>query len=106
MLVAKATDNAERIIEQICIEKLLSAVGPELCAWLKEKKPETAEELAKIANEHIQARKGPMIDGKYASLERRIDQNEQMNSLGIMATATRQSSSTTATRQFSSPVVQ
>ena len=65
MLVAKATDNAECILEQITIERLLDAVGPELRAWLKEKKPETAEELAKIANEHVQARKGPLIDGKY-----------------------------------------
>ena len=70
MLVAKATGDAEKILEQITMEKMLEAVGPELRAWLKEKKVESAEELARIANEHVQARKGPLIDGKYVSSER------------------------------------
>ncbi|KAK3716257.1 hypothetical protein QZH41_008148 [Actinostola sp. cb2023] len=108
MLVAKATDNAERIIEQICIEKLLSAVGPELCAWLKEKKPETAEELAKIANEHIQARKGPMIDGKYASLEKNRPKrtNEQLRNNGNRNQTEQQYNRNQTVQQSSSPAVQ
>ncbi|KAK3726525.1 hypothetical protein QZH41_004646 [Actinostola sp. cb2023] len=67
MLVAGATGNAERILEQVTIEMMLDSVSSELRAWLKEMKPDTAEQLAKIANEHVQVRKGPMIDGRYVS---------------------------------------
>ena len=45
MEVAEATGNSEKILEQIMIERLLDAVIPELRAWLKEQKPQTAEEL-------------------------------------------------------------
>ena len=65
MTVAEAIDNLEKILEQIVIERLLDGVGPELQVWLKEKKPNTAEELANLANDYVQSRKGPLIDGKY-----------------------------------------
>ncbi len=45
------------------IEHLLNSVGAELCVWLKERKPATAEELAMLANEYVQIR-GPVIGGK------------------------------------------
>jgi len=44
---------------------MLDSVSPELRSWLIEKKPQTSGELATIANDHIQAKKGPIIDGKY-----------------------------------------
>ena len=70
MTVAEAIDNREKILEQIVIERLLDGVGPELQVWLKEKKPNTAEELANLANDYVQSRKGPLIDGKYVSVKR------------------------------------
>ena len=41
--------------------------------WLKEKKPNRAEELATFANEYVQSRKGPLIDGKFVESEKKID---------------------------------
>ena len=67
MAVAEATGNAEMILEQFMIERLLDAVSPELRAWLKEQKPKTAKELGELANLHVQSRKGPLVAGKYAS---------------------------------------
>lgn len=67
MAVAEATGDAEKIIEQIMIERLLDAVSPELRSWLKEQKPKTAEELGNLANLHVQSRKGPLVGGKYVS---------------------------------------
>ena len=67
MAVAKATGDAEKIIEQMMIERLLDVVSPELRAWLKEQKPKTAEELGNLANLHVQSRKGPLVGGKYVS---------------------------------------
>lgn len=65
--VAEATGDADKIIEQVLMERLLDAVSPELRAWLKEQKPKTAEELGNLANLHVQSRKGPLVDGKYMS---------------------------------------
>ena len=70
MAVAGATDNAEMILEQIMMERLLDAVSPELRAWLKEQEPKTAEELGSLANLHVQSRKGPLVEGKYASINK------------------------------------
>ena len=67
MAVAKATGDAEKIIEQIMMERLLDAVSPELRAWLKEQEPKTAEELGNLANLHVQSRKGPLVGGKYVT---------------------------------------
>jgi len=67
MAVAKATGNVEKILEQIILERLLDAVGPELRTWLKDQKLETAEELGNLANLHVQSRKGPMVAGRYVS---------------------------------------
>ena len=67
MAVAEATGDAEKIIEQIMMERLLDAVSPELRAWLKEQKPKTAEELGNLANLHVQSRKGPPVGGKYVT---------------------------------------
>jgi hypothetical protein len=67
MAVAEATGDAEKILEQFLMEKLLAAMSPELKAWLKEQKPKTAEELGSLANLHVQSRKGPLIEGKYVS---------------------------------------
>jgi len=64
MSVAEA-DSRDKVLEQIMIEKMLDSVGPELKSWLKEQQPRTAEELGNLANRHVQARKGPMIGGKY-----------------------------------------
>ena len=81
MEVAGVAGDAEKILEQIVIERLLDAVSPELRAWLKEQKPATAEELANLANLHVQARKGPLVAGKYASFGRGqgFKQRKQMN---------------------------
>ena len=65
--VAEATGDAEKIIEQIMMERLLDAVSPELRAWLKEQEPKTAEELGNLANLHVQSRKGPLVGGKYVT---------------------------------------
>ena len=70
MTVAEAIEDREKILEQIVIERLLEGVGPELRVWLKERKPNTAEELANLANDYVQSRKGPLIDGKYISGKR------------------------------------
>lgn len=67
MAVAEATGDAEKIIEQIMMERLLDAVSPELRAWLKEQEPKTAEELGNLANLHVQSRKGPLVRGKYVT---------------------------------------
>ena len=53
IVVAEATGDAEKIIEQIMIERLLDAVSPELRAWLKEQKPKSTEELRNLANLHV-----------------------------------------------------
>ena len=81
MEVAGAARDAEMILEQIMIERLLDAVSPELRAWLKEQKPTTAEELGNLANLHVQARKGPLVAGKYASFGRGqgFKQRKEMN---------------------------
>lgn len=70
--VAKAKGSEERIVEQILIEKMLDSVSPELRSWLIEKKPKSSGELATLANEHIQAKKGPLIDGKYVGYGKKI----------------------------------
>ena len=67
MAVAEATVDAEKIIEQIMIERLLDAVSPELRAWLKEQETKTAEELGNVASLHVQSRKGPLVGGKYVT---------------------------------------
>ena len=67
MTVAEATGDVEKILEQFMIERLLDAVSPELRAWLKEQKPKTAEELGNLANLHVQSRKGPLVEGRFAS---------------------------------------
>ena len=67
MAVAEATGDAEKIIEQIMMERLLDAVSPELRAWLKEQEPKTAEELGNLANLHVQSRKGPLVGGRYVT---------------------------------------
>lgn len=67
MAVAEAIGDADKIIEQVLMERLLDAVSPELRAWLKEQKPKTAEELGNLANLHVQSRKGPLVEGKYVS---------------------------------------
>ena len=65
--MAEATVDVEKILEQFMIERLLDAVSPELRAWLKEQKPKTADELRHLANLHVQSRKGPLVEGRYAS---------------------------------------
>ena len=67
MAVAEATGDPEKILEQFMIERLLDAVSPELRAWLKEQKPQTTEELGNLANLHVQSRKGPLVEGRYAT---------------------------------------
>ena len=67
MAVAEATGDAEKIIEQIMMERLLDAVCSKLRAWLKEQEPKTAEELGNLANLHVQSRKGPPVGGKYVT---------------------------------------
>ena len=67
MAVAEATGDAEKIIEQIMMERLLDAVSPKLRAWLKEQEPKTAEELGNLPNLHVQSRKGPLVEGKYVT---------------------------------------
>ena len=64
MSVAKATGDPEKILEQIVIEHLLNGVSADLCVWLKELKPYTADELSTLANEYVQIRKPPRISGK------------------------------------------
>ena len=79
MAVAKATGDAEKILEQFTMERMLDAMSPELQAWLKERKPQTAVELATLANEHVQARKGPLVDGKYVSISKRGNSQKKPN---------------------------
>ena len=81
MEVAGVAGDAEKILEQIVIERLLDAVGPELRAWLKQQKPATAEELGNLANLHVQATKGTLVAGKYASFTRGqgFKQTKEMN---------------------------
>ena len=67
MAFAEATGDAEKIIEQIMMERLLYAVSPKLRAWLKEQKPKTAEELGNLAILHVQSRKGALVEGKYVT---------------------------------------
>ena len=67
MAVAEATGDAEKIIEQIMMERLLDAVCPKLRAWLKEQEPKTVEELGNLASLHLQSRKGPLVGGKYVT---------------------------------------
>ena len=55
----------EKVLEQFMMEKLYDSLSTELRIWLKEKRPATAVELGRLANEHVQAKKGPLVDGKY-----------------------------------------
>lgn len=73
MMVANANNDSEKILEQFVMERLLDGVSPELRIWLKEKKPNTVEELATLANEYVQCRKGPLIDGKYVESGKKLD---------------------------------
>ena len=77
MAVAEATGDAEKIIAQIMIERLLDAVSPELRAWLKEQKPKSAEELGNLANLHVQSRKGPLVGGKYVSTSEKFGKKKK-----------------------------
>ena len=61
MEVAGATGDAEKILEQFVMERLLDAMSPELRAWLKDQNPNTVEELGDLANLHVQCRKGPLV---------------------------------------------
>ena len=70
MAVAEATGDAEKILEQFMIERLLDAASPELRAWLKEQKPKSTEELGNLANLHVQSRKGPLVEGRYATFSK------------------------------------
>ena len=67
MAVAEATGDAEKIIDQIMMERLLDAVSPKLRAWLKEQKPKTVEELGNLASLYVQSRKGQLVGGKYVT---------------------------------------
>ena len=67
MAVAEATGDAEKIIEQIMMERLLDAVCTKLRAWLKEQKPKTTEELGNLASLYVQSRKGQLVGGKYVT---------------------------------------
>ena len=49
MEVAGVAGDAEKILEQIVMERLLDAVSSELRAWLKEQKPATAEDLGNLS---------------------------------------------------------
>ena len=72
MTVANANNDSEKTLEQFVMERLLDGVSPELRTWLKEKKPNTAEELATFANEYVQSRKGPLC-GKYVESGKKVD---------------------------------
>lgn len=81
MAVAGATGDANRIIEQINMERILDGVGPELRAWLKEQKPQTTDELGNLANLHVQSRKGPLVGGKYVNYKSKwSDERKEANS--------------------------
>ena len=83
MAVAEVTGDAEKIIEQIMIERLLDAVCSELRAWLKEQKPKSAEELGNLANLHVQSRKGLFVRASMyqsaGSLGKRKNQTVTLN---------------------------
>ena len=81
MEVAGVAGDAEKILEQIVMERLLDAASPELRAWLKEQKLATAEDLGNLANLHVQARQGPLVAGKYALFSRGqgFKQTKEMN---------------------------
>ena len=64
MCTAKANEK-EQILEQIAIEQLITSVSTELQIWLKDKQIQSTSEFGQLANEFVQARKGPIIDGKY-----------------------------------------
>ena len=81
MAVGKATKDPEKILEQFTMERLLDAMSLELQAWLKERKPKDSIELATLANEHVQARKGPLIDGKYVNVSKRGNFHRKPNSI-------------------------
>ena len=53
MEVTGATGDAEKILEQFVLERLLDAMSPELRAWLKDQKPNIVEELGDLANFHV-----------------------------------------------------
>ena len=73
MTVTNANNDSEKILEQFVMERLLDGVSPESRIWLKEKKPNTAEELATFANEYVQSRKGPFIDGICVESGKKVD---------------------------------
>ena len=56
-------DDEESTLKQITMERLMDGVSPELRSWLREHNPKMAEELADLANTHVQARKGRLIGG-------------------------------------------
>ena len=70
---SNANNDSEKILEQFVMERLLDGVSPKFRIWLKKKKPNTAEELATLANEYVQSKKGPLIDGKYVESAKKLD---------------------------------
>lgn len=63
MTVANA-NTRDDVLEQVTIERMLAAVSPDLRVRLKEPKLGKAEELVNKASEYVQARKGPLINGR------------------------------------------
>ena len=75
---------------------------------MKEQKPKTAEELGNLANLHVQARKGPLISGKYASFSRGqgLKQNKELNvKEGASPTQTKQGQMSVVPQKFVPPSV-
>lgn len=87
MRAADCQDDADKISEQIVIEQLIDSVSPELQIWLKDHKINSTLELGKRANEYVQARKGPRIDGKYIGKKQFTSKSKSGESKNVLAEA-------------------
>ena len=68
MKVVEAKDQ-KTILDQIAVEQLIGSVSNELQVYLREKQVKTVDEFGRLANEFVQARKSPIVDGKYVSYQ-------------------------------------
>ena len=71
MRATKSEGDVDKISEQMAIEQLLGSVSSDLQIWLKDRQVTSVDEFGQLANEYVEARKGPKIDGKFVGKKQR-----------------------------------
>ena len=53
----KSCDSAEKVVDVMVMEQLLSTVAPDVQLWVRERKPKSSEEAGQLAEDYMQARR-------------------------------------------------